>query len=533
MTKEKPRKIELTLQEVEALVERIRRESLVKPDYGLLDAIVINYFTLDQAHQEQSHAIGRLLNRFFGHRTERSKEVLKHAYGEQEAPNPSAPIEKDSPREKPKGHGRNGVSSYEGAQKVCVPHGCYKAGDRCPLCSKGKLYPFGRPGIEIRMVGRAPLDGTVYALEKLRCNLCGKLFTAQVPDEAGKDKYDETAGTMVALLKYGAGLPFNRLEKLQESLGVPLPASTQWEIVEETADKIHPVYSELIRQAAQGELLYNDDTTMKILANLKKPEVDDETSGKGSFTTGVLAVRDERRMALFFTGPKHAGENMAQLLKQRTSGLSPPIQMCDALSRNVPKKLETILAHCLAHARRNFVDLVTSFPEQCRYVIEALAEVYHHDKRAKEQGLSADQRLRLHQEQSGPVMERLNEWLQKQFSQRRIEPNSSMGKAIAYMLNHWEPLTLFLRVPGAPLDNNVCEQVLKRAILHRKGSLFFKTQHGAYIGDLFMSLIHTCTLNHVNPFHYLTTLQKHSSELFKNPKHWLPWNYQQAATNPA
>ncbi len=383
------------------------------------------------------------------------------------------------------------------------------------------------------MVGRAPLDGTVYALEKLRCNLCGKIFTARVPEEVGEDKYDETAGAMVALLKYGAGLPFNRLEKLQESLGIPLPASTQWEIAEKSANKIHPVYSELIRQAAQSELLYNDDTTMKILANLKKPEGDDEISGKGSFTTGVLAVRDERRMALFFTGPKHAGENLAQLLKQRTSGLSPPIQMCDALSRNVPKELETILAHCLAHARRNFVDLVTSFPEECRYVIEALAEVYHHDKMAKEQGLSVDQRLRFHQEQSGPVMGRLNEWLQRQLSERRIEPNSSMGKAITYMLNHWEPLTLFLRVPGAPLDNNLCEQVLKRAILHRKGSLFFKTQHGAYIGDLFMSLIHTCTLNHVNPFHYLIILQKHSSELFKSPHKWFPWNYQDALASPA
>ena len=303
--------------------------------------------------------------------------------------------------------------------------------------------------------------------------------------------------------------------------------------MERTADKIHPVYSELIRQAAQGELLHSDDTTMKILANLKNPEVDDETSGKGSFTTGVLAVRDERRMALFFTGQRHAGENMAQLLKQRASGLSPPIQMCDALSRNVSKGFETLLANCLAHARRNFVDLVPSFPEQCRYVIEALAEVYHHDEMAKEQALSANQRLRFHQNQSGPVMERLNEWLQRQLDQRKVEPNSSMGKAIAYMLNHWEPLTLFLRVPGAPLDNNLCEQILKRAIQHRKNSLFFRTEHGAYIGDLFMSLIHTCTLNHVNPFHYLTVLQKHSSELFKNPKRWLPWNYQDALATPA
>jgi transposase len=531
MTKEKPKKIELTLQEVQALVVRIRRESLMKADYGLLDAIVLNYFTLEQVYQEQSHTLRRMVNQIFGPRTEKASEVLKDA-SSKEAPSDSSSPEAASPKEKPKGHGRNGASAYEGARKVSVPHSCYKAGDPCPLCLNGKLYPFGEPGVEVRMVGRPPLDGIVYELEKLRCNLCGKIFTAPVP-EAGEDKYDQTAGAMVALLKYGSGLPFNRMEKLQESLGIPLPASTQWEIVEKTADKIHPAYNELIRQAAQGEILHNDDTTMKILENLKGFKADGQTSGKGSFTTGVVAVRDKRRIALFFTGQKHAGQNMAQLLEQRASGLSPPIQMCDALSRNMPKELETILANCLAHARRNFVDLISSFPEECRYVIQALAKVYHHDQLAKEQRLSADQRLRFHQEHSGPVIEALKEWLQNQFDQRKVEPNSSMGKAITYMLKHWEPLTLFLRVPGAPLDNNVCEQALKRAILHRKNSLFFKTQHGAYIGDLFMSLVHTCTLNHVNPFHYLTTLQKHSSKLFKDPKRWLPWNYQQAAANLA
>ncbi len=377
------------------------------------------------------------------------------------------------------------------------------------------------------------MEATVYEMEKLRCNLCGEIFTAQTPEVSGKDKYDETAGSMVALLKYGSGLPFHRMEKLHESLGVPLPASTQWEIVEKTADKIHPVYRELVREAAQGELLHSDDTTMKILENSQKPQGDDERTQKGSFTTGVVSVQEGRRMALFFTGRKHAGQNMGEILKERASGLSPPVHMCDALSRNVPKELETILANCLTHARRNFVELVASFPEECRYVIEALAKVYGHDKRAKEEGFSAEQRLRFHQEHSGPVMERLKGWLQEQFNQRRVEPNSSMGKAITYMLKHWEPLTLFLRVAGAPLDNNICEQVLKRAILHRKNALFYKTQHGAYIGDLFMSLIHTCTLNRVNPFHYLTTLQKHSSELFKDPKRWLPWNYQQAVANPA
>jgi transposase len=533
MSKNKPGRIEITVQEVNHLIERGEKKGFTDQDYLIVLAVIRNYFAIHDAYQEKSRTILRFLSRVFGHRTEKAKDVLKEVFRQEPPPEATPSPSAEPPKARPKGHGRNGASSYLGARKVCVPHSCYKAGQGCPLCPQGKLYRFYEPGIEVRITGRPPLEAMVYETEKLRCNLCGQIFTAPVPEESGKDKYDETAGAMVALLKYGTGLPFHRMERLHESLGVPLAASTQWEIVEKTADKIHPVYSELIRQAAQGELLHSDDTTMKILANLKKPKNEDEPCGKGSFTTGVLAVQDERRVALFFTGKRHAGQNMAEILKQRASGLSPPIYMCDASSRNVPEALETILANCLAHARRNFVDLVPSFPQEGRYVIEALAEVYHHDKMAKEEGLSADQRLRLHQEQSGPVMARLKEWLEKQLDQRKVEPNSSMGKAIAYMLKHWAPLTLFLRIPGAPLDNNVCEQALKRAILHRKNSLFFKTEHGAYIGDLFMSLIHTCTLNRVNPFHYLTTLQKHSSELFKNPNRWLPWNYQQAATNPA
>ncbi len=532
MDKEPRQRIDITHREAQALMERGREKCFDHHDYAVIVAIIGNYFALDHAYQEKSRAIQRLLNRFFS-RTEKAKAVLKDAPASGTAPSTPRGTEGEPAREKPKGHGRNGAASYTGARKVSVPQPGYQAGDQCPLCPKGKLYSLGEPGVEVRIVGRAPLEATVYELDKWRCNLCGKVFTPPLPEEAGKEKYDETAGAMVALLKYGGGLPFHRLENLQESLGVPLPASTQWEIVERTADQIHPVYRELARQAAQGEILQNDDTTMKILANLQNHDPQDPSSRKGSFTTGVLAVREERRMALFFTGPKHAGENMEKLLEQRARDLSPPIQMCDALSRNVPKEFETLLAHCLTHARRNFVDLIPSFPEECRYVIEALAEVYHHDKMAKEQGLSADLRLQFHQAHSGPVMERLKEWLQTQTTDRKSEPNSSLGKAIAYMLKHWEPLTLFLRVPGAPLDNNLCEQVLKRAILHRKNSLFFRTDHGAYIGDLFMSLIHTCKLNQVNPFHYLTTLQKHSSELFKNPRKWLPWNYLQATTNPA
>jgi hypothetical protein len=106
-----------------------------------------------------------------------------------------------------------------------------------------------------------------------------------------------------------------------------------------------------------------------------------------------------------------------------------------------------------------------------------------------------------------------------------VEPNSGLGKAITYLLRHWKGLTAFLREAGAPLDNNVCERALKRAVLHRKNALFYRTLHGAEAGDLFMSLIHTCELVGANPFDYLAELQKHPTELASNPPAWMPWNY--------
>jgi len=201
--------------------------------------------------------------------------------------------------------------------------------------------------------------------------------------------------------------------------------------------------------------------------------------------------------------------------------------MCDALSRNLPKELKTILGNCLAHARRQFVDVVENFPEGCRHVLETLGEVYKNDAFARERNLSPEARLQFQQDESGPVMEELQKWLNRQFEDRLVEPNSGLGEAITYMLKHWEKLTLFLREPGAPLDNNICERALKKAILHRKNALFYKTENGAHVGDLFMSVIHTCQFCGANPFDYLTELQRHADELSSNPPQWMPWNYRE------
>ena len=476
---------ELTPGIVKELSVRIDESSLAEHDRVLIKAVIAHYLAIGQALHLKTAAIKKLLKMIFGTTTEKAETVL-----------PDFPLKPKQPKDKPGGHGKNGASVYAASRKVAVSHSSLQSGDTCPGCEKGKVYP-SVPGVTVRITGNAPLDACVWEQEKLRCNLCGEVFTAQLPGEAGPEKYDASAGAMIALLKYGSGLPFNRLEGLQDSLGVPIPASTQWDTVEKTADRIYPVHNELIRQAAQGEIIHNDDTTMKILSSVNEKE-----GRSGTFTTGMLSVADGRKIALFFTGHKHAGENLTDLLRQRHADRGPPIQMCDALSRNTSKEFTAILANCLAHARRNFVDIAENFPDECRHVITLLGEVYKNDAAAKEGKMTPRERLDYHQSESGPLMDTFHEWMTAQFDEKKVEPNSGLGKAFSYMLKHWDALTLFLKVEGAPLDNNICEQTLKRAILHRKNSLFYKTLHGAYVGDLFMSIIHTCRLSKINPFDY-------------------------------
>jgi transposase len=544
-----PELVEVDGERLEDVLHRVE-QSLDEEDAALVRAIFRSYAYVTELVEDKNTSIRRLRQLFFGACTEKTDAVVGR-----ETRTPGAALPRDSvPEAGPaagdgdgdgsgagaasKGHGRNGAEAYRGAARVDVPHPSLAAGDACPACGQGTVYEKA-PGVLVRITGQPPLAARVYRLQKLRCHLCGQVFTANAPHEAGERKYDATAGSMIGLLKYGSGLPFNRLDGLQGDLGVPLPASTQWDIVHAVAASLSPAFDELIRQAAQGEVLHNDDTTVKILELMGQrgrheaqtdgaEDGDDGDGRRGLYTSGVVALRDGQRVALFFSGRRHAGENLAQVLAHRAEQLPPPIQMCDALSRNLPGELQTILAHCLAHARRRFVDVYDRFPEPCRHLLESLAVVYRNDAVARERRLSPEARMRLHQEASGPTMQDLHDWLSRQLVGRRTEPNSALGGAIVYMLKHWDQLTLFLRLAGAPLDNNLCERALKRAILHRKNALFYKTRNGARVGDLFMSLIYTCQLNQANPFDYLTQLQRHADQLAVSPQPWMPWNYRDA-----
>lgn len=511
---------ELTMTEVQrdAFLDRVRL--VMNPeDCRLIEGMTVALPEIITWIEQDPMTLKKLRHLIFGPKTEKTGKIFP--------PAPLSPPPKD-PKVKRKGHGRNKTSKYTGARRVKVTHPTLKAQDPCPECPQGTLRPVKSPGLVIRIVGSPPISATVWELEKLRCDTCGRVFTVPAPPEAGQEKYAPSVGVTVALLRYGSGMPHYRLARLQESLGVPCPESTQWEAMKPLFEQAQPILDHLITQAANGPLFHNDDTKMRIL-DLRKPgsataaKIDPKR--KGTFTSNILGQVGPYTVALYFSGWQHAGENLEEVLKKRSADLEAPMQMCDALSRNTSPDFRSIVCHCLSHARREFVPIAKAFPQECQHVLQSLGKVYHVDAQAKDLKLTADQRLLSHQTHSRPVLDDLKAWMQDQLDGRKVEPNSGLGGAIGYMLKHWEPLTLFVSKEGAPLDNNICERALKMAILHRKNSLSYKTEQGAKTGDLFMSLIQTCRLNGINPADYLQAIATHPEAVKLVPQSWLPWNY--------
>src|SRR3954453_18849131 len=416
------RQVDVNLDELDQIIDRGQRTPLSESEGEKLKTVI--------------HAMAERL--LLKRSTEKTSAVLP--------PDTALAGKAEANESAPAGHGRNPAAAFRGANKVAVAHPTLHSGDPCPECLRGKVYRQKEPATLVRFVGHAPLEATVFEMERLRCNACGEVFTADKPETADADKYDQSAVAMIALLKYGTGVPFKRLERLQEHLGMPLPAATQWDLMAASGALLRPVLEELIRQAAQGSVMHNDDTGMRILRLTREPG-DKRT---GTFTSGIVSLVGAWTIALFFTGWKHAGENLAEVLKQRARELPAPIQMSDALSRKSPKGagIEPLQANCLAHGRRQVVEVADNFPEECRYVLETLRDVYHHDAQAREQAMSPEQRLRFHQERSGPLMKGLHEWMEAQLAEHKTEPNSGLGRAISYLLNHWTKLTLFLRQAG-------------------------------------------------------------------------------------
>jgi transposase len=564
--------ITLSSAEGEVLIAHVHQSNLPAAVAGRVEQIIRLYVWLVFALQEATLSVKRLRHLLFGSSAPpKARSASEVAAPSSEAPGPAASAEEAAsgaevtPRSettgraastgaaeseaqpKPQGGhrpgtGRLGAEAYTGAERVECRHEALAVGQRCPVCGHGTLYALP-PGVEIRIDGHALLSAIRYALEKLRCSACGQIFTAGFPEDAGEDKYSARARAVLAVGRYLLGLPCYRLEAYQAMVGVPVPDATQWDQIEQVGDCAYKVFDYLEHEAAQGGVIFHDDTAVRILALLKENDVllaaaqaqglSTPSERTGMHTTAMAVQIGEHTAILYYSSRRHAGENLQRLLDKRAAGLAKPLVMSDALASNaVADEAAVIRCHCLAHGRRKFSDLEDVFPHECQVVLQVLRQVFDHDEQARQAQLSPEARLAYHQAHSQPLMEVLQQWLATQLDDHLVEPNSALGKAFGYMQKHWETLTRFLSVPGAPLDNNLAERALKLFIRQRKNSLFYTSTHSAYIASVLTSLIATCLYAGVNAVEYLVALQEHRHEVFADPAAWLPWAYARSRASP-
>lgn len=515
------RKPDLDLSEIETaqLEQRLRSNQLTNTDVEHLLKILTLVQTLRQLLHKRSLGLLSLMRRMFGIKSEPHK--------------PSS--ETNKPKEKStgsNGHGRRGRDGYPGAERIPVEHPDLKPKQKCPECHTGRLYE-AEPAVDYSWQGNAPINLTIYLLQRLQCPECKTSFTAPSPGKGLVSTVDDSqdqmktgtvdanasANAMVAGLRFEYGVPHYRLAKIQERRGMALPASNQDRMIKQVAYSAAPIYECLAAIAADGELLQSDDTKMKILDHLKSGQ---DPPIKKTQTTVIISHVQGRAITLHVTGQSQAGANVSKILESRSENLPDPIHMCDGLSANNLTE-DAIVAHCLDHARRKFYDIRSSYTEETNYILGELQKVYLIDRETKD--LTADERLAKHRKLSKPTLDSLEIWMKNQFENRRVEPNSPLGNAIKYSLKRWTELTRFLEIPGVPLSNTETERAIKWAICHRKNSLFYKTQNGAKNGDIIQSIIKTCNSSNVNSFDYLVALQENRTRVYSNPEQWLPWNF--------
>jgi transposase len=558
----------LSAEDGEALIARVHLSSLPRADAEQVEWVIRMYFYVVFALQEAKLSVKRLRTLLFGKSPPPSPALevsSASSPGDGEGTHASAVLEVDAdgagatghraplgaaPRPEggpPKGGhrpgtGRLGADAYTGATRIECRHEELAVGQRCPVCGRGTLYELP-PGVEIRIDGHALLSAIRYEVAKLRCSACGEIFTAGLPAGVGEQKYSAQARAVLAVSRYYLGVPSYRLQGYQAMLGVPVPDATQWDQLEAVGDCAYKVFAQMEREAAQGTLIFHDDTAVRIIALLKENRSSfamAQAQGRsqpqertGMYTTALAVQVGEHTAILYYSSRRHAGENLQGLLEKREAGLAKPLAMSDALASNaVADESRLIRCHCLAHGRRKFSDLEDVFPQECQVVLAVVKQVFDHDAQARDAQLSPSERLAYHQRLSGPLMEGLHTWLAQQVDDRLVEPNSSLGKAIAYLQGHWDTLTRFLHCEGAPLDNNLAERALKLFIRQRKNSLFFQNAHSAYIASVLTSLIATCLYAGVNAVEYLVALQAHRAEVGADPAAWLPWAYASSRAAP-
>ena len=462
-----------------------------------------------------------------------ASEKLKGQMSEDSDTPPTEPKPKSKPSST--SGGKKPKDSFKNKETVALPVEGFSKGDSCPECKSGKLYKFD-PAEFLRVSGHAPFKATLYVKTRLRCNTCQHVVSAKLPDEVSKDgegsqRYGYSARALMALHKYASGLPFYRQENLQTMLGMSLSASTIFDQCEYLANAARPIVNAMTGIAAKAEHFHLDDTTNRILdakpTKKRRRGSLTEHMRSGVYTSGMIATYQGKDIVFYKTNIGHGGEFIDEILSRRDLSLPPPILMSDALASNRPTAREVIWSLCNVHSRRGFIDLKDEFPDEVAYVVQRYDKIFAIEREAKRLKLDAEARLAHHQKNSGPIFDEISSWAHSAFEKHNVEPNSLLGDALRYFTKHENGLRKFLEVPGAKLDNNSMEQALKLVVLGRKNFYFFKSEVGAAVADVIMSLVATVSKAGINLFEYLCDLQHYHKEVKAEPEKWLPWAYEQ------
>lgn len=434
---------------------------------------------------------------------------------------------------------------YPGANRCPVNHETLKAGDLCPECLKGRLV-VAPPGVFFEWQGQMPLNLNIYDLERLICHTCKKTFTAAVPvptqtvdDQAaepgqavGKVDAFASANAIVAYLRFVCGVPLNRFSAMMLEIGIPISPSNLDRMLRQVNYALRPIYDYLRSMAANADIIMGDDTGIKILEYQADADDDPQSNAKRCLSTVIIAQSGAKRIILVHSGRSAAGKNISKLLQMRKDDLPALLYMSDALAANkLTTDFTVIQGKCWDHARRNFYDLHDQNDYRIQIILGHIKRIYMHDRQTKH--MSPEDRLAYHQLHTALLLRRLRWWIVlvkrswrgHHRGKRPIQPNSSLAKAIKYLDNHWQGLTEFIRIAGMPLSNCLTEQAVKKAIIHRKNSLFYRSKKGAQRGDCLMSIAFTCQYYRVSAFDYFTKALENRSLFFKRPGDFLPWNY--------
>lgn len=456
---------------------------------------------------------------------------------------PSTQREPEKEREKPKGHGRNPHSAFTNASNIFYALPESILGTQCKKCGGGMAKY--TPQIQIVIKGQPSFVAERHIAERFTCKCCNHSVVASTPEiKGGIGKsviYDPSAIAMLIVLHYGAFIPFNRIDFLHKSWGVPFASSNQWDVIAEAYERLKPLYDAIILYAVFNVVGIRFDDTGSIVWALKslikeqlsQPGVDPKSVRSGINASALLMDTPEGLITLFFTGIHHAAEIFEKMLEKRNPEAEPLTKVTDHANKNyVADNDSTISGSCHTHIYLKFFPAKEAWPNEYAIVAEAYYNIYQNDKYAKDQNLSPQERLVYHQNNSTQWLNNIHKVCQDLLQSRKIDRSDIIWPAVSIVINQWELMNKFLEVPGIPLDTNDVERTLIQIVKYLAASFGYKTQNGADKGDMAMSLIATARNFDLEPVEYLRHCLENYKDLAENPDKYLPWNYLKNRSKP-